>query len=803
MRKKSILSSLIFVFLLLIFLNSCKLDSLNKVMPEAENGTLDLSAWDFEKDGPVALNGEWEFYWHAHWTSEDFSNETPPAVSGYIKVPGTWNGFKVNGEKIPGAGYASYRLKIHLAKTGKILAFKVLDMAAAFSMYVNGEKLVSAGIPAKTPQLTVPQFYPQVVEYDSGSKQLEVVILVSNFHHRKGGAWEPILLGLAGDIWKIRQKALNINFFLFGGILMMGFYHIGLFIFRTKEKSTLFFGIFCFLIAIRSLVTGERYLINIFPDFNWEIHTKIAYLTFYSGVPVFAMYFQSIFPREFPKYLLYLVISVGGLFSGIVLFTPAGVYTHTAPLFQIFTLAASFYAFYILVLGVKHKQRGAFVCMAGFVVLFLTIVNDILYSNLIIQTGYMIQVGFFVFIFSQASLLSLRFSRAFTTVESQHRTLEETNAAYMNEIVERKRTEQELRESEKKFRTAFSNANIGFSLRMPDGRLVDANTAYCSLSGYSVAELRTLDLRQLVHPDDVADNVRLIDEMLAGRIADFAIEDRYLRKNGEIVWVRKSVSVVRREAGKPQLMIALLEDITGRKQAEDAFRRALAESRKLNEELSQYAYAVTHDLKAPLRAVRNYAGFLYEDLADSLTSEQKDYLSRMKKALTQGEAMIADLLKFSRIGYMQPEMEKIDVPGLLKEIRALINPPPDVEIHVQSQWPEFSADRGLLRQILQNLITNAIKFNVRNPKRVEIGWQLAAEDRIEIFVCDNGIGIKPQYRDQIFQIFRRLHTNREYEGTGIGLAIVQKAAQKMGGSVNVKSDPENGSTFFINLPKSI
>jgi signal transduction histidine kinase len=117
------------------------------------------------------------------------------------------------------------------------------------------------------------------------------------------------------------------------------------------------------------------------------------------------------------------------------------------------------------------------------------------------------------------------------------------------------------------------------------------------------------------------------------------------------------------------------------------------------------------------------------------------------------------------------------------------------------KWPDFSIDRTLLKQILQNLISNGVKFNERNPKRIEIGWQAAPGDTIDIFVCDNGIGIEPQYREQIFRIFQRLHTDRAYEGTGIGLAIVQKAVNKLGGTVRLESEPGKGSTFTLRLPR--
>jgi signal transduction histidine kinase len=436
-------------FILVIFsvflftLNACKPNVSDTTAPKVVDGVLDLRAWDFDTDGPVALSGKWEFYWHSHLKPNDFSKEIAPVMSGLIEVPGHWNGVEVKGEKISGDGYATYRLRILLEEASGRMAFKFLDMAVAFSVYVNGKHLTSAGIAGKSFDTTLPRFHPHVADFKPDSDRLDVIIQVSNFHHRKGGAWEAIHLGLADDIRLVRQNALNFNFFLFGSILIMGVYHIGLFALRKKEKSALYFGIYCFLIAARSILTGERYIIDLFPTFDWEVHAKMEYLTFYLGVPAFAVYFGTLFPKEFSKQVIYIINLVGILFSVTVLLTPAKFYTHTAPFFQIFTILAAGYGFYVLILALKLKRQGAFVFLVGFVSLYLTLVNDVLYSNLLVMTGYMIQFGLFTFLFSQAFLLSFRFSKSFSTVEVQGGILKATNASYKKEIAERKRAEEE------------------------------------------------------------------------------------------------------------------------------------------------------------------------------------------------------------------------------------------------------------------------------------------------------------------------------------------------------------------------
>jgi len=260
----------------------------------------------------------------------------------------------------------------------------------------------------------------------------------------------------------------------------------------------------------------------------------------------------------------------------------------------------------------------------------------------------------------------------------------------------------------------------------------------------------------------------------------------------------------------------LEQEMTERNRAEGALQRAhrelgvrAAELEEANAELSQYAYVVSHDLKTPLRAVHNYADFIREDLEATLDGDQKMYLDGLGRAVQEAEVLVEDLLELSRIGRLSVPIETVDVGAFLRELMAILGPPADVEIVMADDWPTIVVEPVLLGQIFQNLIGNAVKFNDAPHKRVELGWQPASPpaggteggpQAYEFFVRDNGIGIEPRYHEQIFRAFERLHTKEEYEGTGIGLAIVKKAASKLGGSVRVESKPGQGSTFFVTLP---
>lgn len=310
-----------------------------------------------------------------------------------------------------------------------------------------------------------------------------------------------------------------------------------------------------------------------------------------------------------------------------------------------------------------------------------------------------------------------------------------------------------------------------------------------------------------IHPEDRKGNLADIEAVLAMHDSEVKGEFRVIRADGQTRWMAARGRIYRDGTGRPQRMSGVNYDITDRKRVEENVRLTqlqmtaqLAKTKRINEELSQYAYAVSHDLKEPMRAVRNYADFLYDDLAGTLGPEQKKYLQGLKAAVDLGDALIDDLLTFSRIGQTSPNKTRLRLADLIDEIASLLERPAEVQVTVQPDCPPLTTDRTLLKQILQNLITNGIKFNRRSPKRIRIGWQTIPPNKVEIFVRDNGIGIAKQYHAQVFRIFQRLHTAKEFPGTGIGLAIVNKAAGKLDGSVRLESDPGKGSTFYVRLP---
>ena len=608
------LAALCFFFML-----GCGADAEQKARPRAVQGALDLSRWNFAQDGAVALSGEYEFYWQRHIAPESLATISP-AMRSFITVPGIWNDHEIAGQKIGGEGYATYRLRAQLPALAP-LALKVIDMATAFAVYVNGAQIFSAGVPATTRESTTPRYSPQVVAFTPQAQELELVIHVANFHHQKGGAWEPIMLGLAQDLAPVRARALQLDMLLFGAIVIMGLYHLGLFAVRTEERAPLYFGLFCLLIAVRLVVISERLALQFFPHTGWELLNKIEYLAYYFAPATGALLLRALYEKDFPKAILRAILLLSAGFCLLVLVTPVRIFSRTVAWHHAYTIGCCAYGVFVIVMAALRRREGAKIHLAGFSLLSLAILNDILNYFYVIHTPLLLPFGLLAFIFAQAALLAFRFSSAFRTIGLQRVELEKALRQYERELIEKRRLEVQ-------YRALYNDNPTMYFTVDANGNVLSVNQFGLQYLGYKAEELIGQAVGKIFHEEDRP----RVPEQLATcllepeRVHEWELRKR--RKDGSILWVKETARCVQNQAGRPLLLI-VCEDVSARKQAEGevhALRerlRALSlhlqsspaaeragEAREREDGLEQTMSSLNLELKMLARKIEHSAGKL-------------------------------------------------------------------------------------------------------------------------------------------------------------------------------------------------
>ncbi|EQA43174.1 adenylate/guanylate cyclase catalytic domain protein [Leptospira broomii serovar Hurstbridge str. 5399] len=411
--------------------SSCSRTVSAKISPVAEKGVLDLREWNFPEDGIVKLDGEWKFLWKELPLSRPKSDakEGEPKI---VSVPGNWNQIPnlVGMNSLQAYGYGTYSLKVLLGPNSPRLMLRFQDAGTAASVFIDGKKIVRNGVVGVDSNSSRPQYLPQYAYLSLPKQEFTIRVEVSNFHHFKGGLWESIRVGTESDMQTFRENRSSNEMILFGSIIIMAFYHFGLFSLRRRDLSGLFFGCFCLAISLRLVVTGERFLIRKFPDLPWELWNKAEYLSIYLAVPFFVSYMDALFPGVFSSKARKASFWFHALLAITVVLTPARIYSHTMIPFELLMLIHIAWIIFVLSRLLYRGSEGALTALGGMLALTISSVNDILYSQALINTGYYLPFGLFAFIFAQSYLLSFRFSQAFLYIERLSDNLLEVNRAY-------------------------------------------------------------------------------------------------------------------------------------------------------------------------------------------------------------------------------------------------------------------------------------------------------------------------------------------------------------------------------------
>jgi two-component system, NtrC family, sensor kinase len=777
------------ILLLLFCLSIYRCSPSSKVPPKAVNGVLDLRDWDFEKDGIVNLDGEWEFYWKEVPSKESF--DLPKEKMTYISVPKSWNGTVVttkgiksstDQEKIKGEGFASYRLKILLNQKVN-LGLKLTNQSSSYDIYLNQKLFYSSGKFGTNVLDSIPSRNTKYLFYKEVNEDLNLIITISNFHHSRGGFWNSILIGGINKINDEKIYIYSYSFFIIGILFIIGVYHISIFTLNKYDKSTLYFGLFCIIFCVRLTLTDEKVFFNFYEDINYSVIFKVEYLTVPFAIILFLKYFYYLYSSEMIKNIDKFFQIIVLLWSFIVVSTPPSFFTGLLFLIQIVIVLFILYCLYITRKVYIQLKEGMKVNLIGYTVYSITILNDILVTQGIINGAQFSSIGFVSFIFAQSYLLSSRFSKAFQdvaelshTLKSSNQELELTKERATRAYLELEASQKQLVQSDKMITLGTMLAGVAHEINTPLGA-IKANSE-------NILE----SLRGLILKLNPSLSHLTLDELQASlRILELSKESTTPFSSREARALRKKV-------------ISLLEE------------RNLSNVDLLTD------FIVELNL---VEALERKEEILFSPGLEKVLSLAYDLHGiRKKSTVIQTSAERVSKIVKSLKSFMHFDQNEKKVPADLTEgmetVLIILHNKIKMGIEVTKNYgedvPQILCFPDELNQVWTNLIHNAIQAmdekgslqidieKVPNPKGnpdIDKRNPNYTGEYISVSIQDSGSGIPPEIREKIFQAF--FTTKPAGEGSGLGLHIIGKILEKHEGALYLESEPGR-TRFSVLLP---
>ena len=339
-----------------------------------------------------------------------------------------------------------------------------------------------------------------------------------------------------------------------------------------------------------------------------------------------------------------------------------------------------------------------------------------------------------------------------------------------------------------------------------DGYFKHLNPSWEKALGYSEEELKAKLFLELLHPLDRETAASEIEKLKTGSVTQY-FETRFLCRDGTYRWLGWTAASFPEEG----LLYIFARDITERRLAEEQIRslneqleKRVVQLTETNRAMEAFTYSVAHDLRGPLRAMLGFSRALLEDYGQKLDAPGQEFANRIVNSAKRMDNLIQDLLSYSRLSREEIKSGAVKLEAALDEVLKQCEPQvreKEAEIRVEIPLSDVWAHKGLLVEMLMNLVSNSLKFVAPEVKPFVRIWTEEGDACVRLSIQDNGIGIASEHHQRIFRVFERLHSTEQYPGTGIGLANVSKAAERMGGRVGVESQPQQGSRFWVELPK--
>jgi len=396
--------------------------------PPVINGAVDLSSWDFEKDGPVRLFGEWQFAWKASSEAEETS--TPD----YYQVPALWQGMTANGQLLKSKGNAVYTVRLRMPHAHpEKMAVLVAGGMSVCEIWINGTKMESSGQFGTNATTEEPKNHYVIAECPETWRVMEITLHVSNYHNVQGGLNGDVLLGTAGEINSFYHTPRLLGVGMAGALCCLGLLYISLFVLRRSGKEYLYFGFFCLFwcVAILFSPSSGFLMSELAPSISWEWYINCSLLPYGMTVPLMLMFYHSLFPNRFGIIMERICWTLGLIYIVYILVTPPNAYDIMLFFYFVLSSLILIYMFLCFVIDIYHQEKGVWILSIGYVALGVAQFDDILFDMNIVNVASLRPLGIFVFIMSYAFYLAFRFSYAFNRAESLAGELKATNVRLM------------------------------------------------------------------------------------------------------------------------------------------------------------------------------------------------------------------------------------------------------------------------------------------------------------------------------------------------------------------------------------
>jgi nitrogen-specific signal transduction histidine kinase/CheY-like chemotaxis protein len=789
-----------FLMLILLILSGCLascINSKNKA-PAAIRGVIDLSSYDFERDGPATMSGEWEFYWQRYLGPEDFRNPIAVEEKSFIYIPGGWHRFLSWKNNLPGNGYATLRLTVLTKTRNEKLSLDISYVRSACTVYINGKETGSAGqiITSFNPEIEAHSPHNIMSLVSKGGKT-EIIVLVSNYHMAYGGIWDPVLLGYPDSIAAKHNAGHNLAAFMFGGFVIIGVYNLILFMIRRDDRVYIYFGLLSFASAVWILISQQYFIYSLFAFMSWEIVTKIECVDLVFALILFGRLIQQQFKDEFNLYPSIIMEAFGAGIVVLVLLIESDKYIH---IIQAYFLAAFIflaYVLWVLFKALKNKRNAAATLLTSSIILIFTLINDFGKRNgIVIFDEYLSQYGLLIFTLVEAFIISHLFLFSYRREEDLSRGIPIKMEG--------------LEKTQNHLNALYNSLSPMLISSNGEGRIIHSNLAaqkhLSILSDNKISQV-IWDLKPF--PKELKTKIR---RAFLSRTSFESKGERFEENE------RANYNITLKPCTYEKVDGAVLriDDITELEKKDEQLKHA-----QQMEAIGILAGGLAHDFKNILTGITGTIALV----SHSATGGEKNIPKTLERlALIEQTSDKAGIL-VSRLMALAKRQDfsctAVDLNQLIDNIVNISRNTFDKSVAVITEYyPGKSyiyADSMQIEQVMLNLILNAYQAMTIMRKdgekwggvlkivtsRINPDSQLLSTYPMlsgsycwAVDVSDTGVGMDENTKKRIFEPF---FTTKK-TGTGLGLVMVSNIIQQHGGVIEVESGKNAGVVFRIILP---